>query len=89
MVPDPLKYFKTVVTPEKLRLSLAYLQRATVWSDLAILVRTFIALLASSGSADSQSCFAGPPQSARHSDSMQRIQHHSVIESTEMMDAID
>ena len=89
MVPDPLKYFKTVVTPDKLRLSQAYLQRATGWSDLAILARTFIALLTSSGFANSQSCFASQPQSARHSDSMRRTHHQPVIESAEMMDAID
>lgn len=44
LVPDPLKYFKTVVTPDKLRISQAYLQRANVWSDLGVLVGTVLAL---------------------------------------------
>jgi lipopolysaccharide/colanic/teichoic acid biosynthesis glycosyltransferase len=47
MVPDPLLYFKTVVTPDKLRISRAYLRRATVWSDLGILAQTGVALLVS------------------------------------------
>lgn len=42
---DPLRYFKTVVTPDKLNLSIEYLQRATVWSDLGLLVRTAAALV--------------------------------------------
>jgi lipopolysaccharide/colanic/teichoic acid biosynthesis glycosyltransferase len=45
LVADPLSYFKTVLTPDKLRLSAAYLDRATVWSDLGILAGTFFALI--------------------------------------------
>ncbi len=41
---DPLHYFKTVVTPDKLRISAAYLEHATVWSDLGLLARTVLAL---------------------------------------------
>lgn len=45
-VPDPMHYFKTVVTPDKLRISLAYLKGANAWTDLAILARTGLALAA-------------------------------------------
>ena len=44
-VPDPLQYFRKVVTPEKIRISSAYMRRATVWSDFVILARTAVALL--------------------------------------------
>jgi hypothetical protein len=47
-VPDPEGYFKTVMMPDKLRISDAYLQRATAWSDLVVLACTFAALLPSS-----------------------------------------
>jgi lipopolysaccharide/colanic/teichoic acid biosynthesis glycosyltransferase len=47
LVPDPLDYFKSVIVPDKLRISCAYLQSATVGSDLAVLIRTAIALLLS------------------------------------------
>ncbi len=46
LVPDPLRYFKTVVTPDKLRLSLDYQQRASVWRDLGVLAKTLAALSA-------------------------------------------
>lgn len=39
-VPDPLRHFKTVVTPDKVHLSAAYLDRATVWSDLILMACT-------------------------------------------------
>lgn len=45
MVPDPLRYFKTVVTPDKLRISQRYLRRATVTTDMKILLQTALALL--------------------------------------------
>lgn len=44
-VADPLLYFKTVVTPEKLRLSSDYLAEAGLASDLVILIRTARAVL--------------------------------------------
>jgi lipopolysaccharide/colanic/teichoic acid biosynthesis glycosyltransferase len=44
LVPDPLMYFKTVLTPDKIRISNAYLQRANVWRDLGVMARTVIAL---------------------------------------------
>jgi lipopolysaccharide/colanic/teichoic acid biosynthesis glycosyltransferase len=47
-VPDPEGYFKAVMMPDKLRISDAYLQRATAWSDLVVLACTFAALLPSS-----------------------------------------
>jgi lipopolysaccharide/colanic/teichoic acid biosynthesis glycosyltransferase len=41
---DPLRYFKTVATPDKLRIAQAYLDHATVWSDLGVLVCTISAV---------------------------------------------
>lgn len=41
----PMAYFKRIVTPDKLRISADYLQRATLWSDLGVLLRTAGALL--------------------------------------------
>jgi lipopolysaccharide/colanic/teichoic acid biosynthesis glycosyltransferase len=46
LVPEPLEYFKTVVTPDKLRTSQAYLERANPWSDLGVMAKTAFALLA-------------------------------------------
>jgi lipopolysaccharide/colanic/teichoic acid biosynthesis glycosyltransferase len=37
---EPLRAYAEAVLPRKLALSLAYLERRTVWSDLAIVVRT-------------------------------------------------
>jgi lipopolysaccharide/colanic/teichoic acid biosynthesis glycosyltransferase len=45
LVPDPLQYFKTVVTPDKLRISQAYLERANMASDLRVMVGTALVLL--------------------------------------------
>jgi lipopolysaccharide/colanic/teichoic acid biosynthesis glycosyltransferase len=45
LVNDPLLYFKTVATPEKLRISRDYLSRATIMRDFGIMVRTAQALL--------------------------------------------
>jgi lipopolysaccharide/colanic/teichoic acid biosynthesis glycosyltransferase len=47
LVPDPLDYFKNVIMPDKLRISLAYLERATFRSDIAVLMRTAVALMTS------------------------------------------
>lgn len=47
LVPDPLDYFKRVIVPDKLKISAAYLQRATVRSDMVVLMRTVIALMPS------------------------------------------
>ena len=44
LVPDPLEYFKTVVTPDKLRISQTYKQRANLWSDLGVMAETAVAL---------------------------------------------
>jgi lipopolysaccharide/colanic/teichoic acid biosynthesis glycosyltransferase len=49
MVPDPLRYFKTVVTPDKLRISQAYLRRANMGSDLSVMVKTAFVLLPFAG----------------------------------------
>jgi hypothetical protein len=45
LVSDPLHYFKTVVTPDKLRISQAYLGRANMVSDLRVMACTALALL--------------------------------------------
>lgn len=45
LVPEPLRYFKTVVTPDKLRISQDYLERANLWSDLGVIARTVFVLL--------------------------------------------
>lgn len=45
LVPDPLQYFKTVVTPDKLRISQAYQERANVASDLRVMAGTALVLL--------------------------------------------
>ena len=47
LVPDPLQYFKTVLTPDKLRISQAYLECATGWSDLGVMMGTAYALFQS------------------------------------------
>lgn len=47
LVPDPLDYFKKVIMPDKLRISLAYAENATVLSDVAMLMKTAIALIPS------------------------------------------
>jgi len=44
---DPLWFFKVVLTPDKLNISLDYLNRATVGSDLLVILQTAIALLPS------------------------------------------
>jgi lipopolysaccharide/colanic/teichoic acid biosynthesis glycosyltransferase len=43
-IPEPLRYFKTVVTPDKLRISLNYLEKANMISDLGVMVSTAVAL---------------------------------------------
>jgi lipopolysaccharide/colanic/teichoic acid biosynthesis glycosyltransferase len=45
LVPDPLRYYKNVLVPDKLRISAAYLRRANVWSDLTVLASTALALI--------------------------------------------
>jgi hypothetical protein len=42
--PDPMRYFKTVVTPDKLRVSQAYLDVANSWTDLLVMARTGLAI---------------------------------------------
>jgi lipopolysaccharide/colanic/teichoic acid biosynthesis glycosyltransferase len=39
---DPYRFFKTVVTPDKTRMSLEYMDRATVWTDLAMMAMTVL-----------------------------------------------
>lgn len=44
-VAEPLDYFKTVITPEKLRLSRLYLRQATPGKDFGVMAKTVLALL--------------------------------------------
>jgi lipopolysaccharide/colanic/teichoic acid biosynthesis glycosyltransferase len=39
-VPDAMHFFKTVVTPDKIRISLDYLKRANLWTDVVIMTMT-------------------------------------------------
>jgi lipopolysaccharide/colanic/teichoic acid biosynthesis glycosyltransferase len=48
LVPDPLRYYKTTLVPDKLRISAAYMKHANVWSDLGVLAWTAWALVPSS-----------------------------------------
>jgi len=48
-VAEPLRYFKTVVTPDKIRISQNYLHIANPWTDLSVAVRTVMALLSLAG----------------------------------------
>jgi lipopolysaccharide/colanic/teichoic acid biosynthesis glycosyltransferase len=43
--PDPAAWYRDVLLPEKLRLSLAYARRATPWTDLGVLIATAWVLL--------------------------------------------
>lgn len=45
LVPDPLLYYKTILVPDKLRISAAYLECANLWSDLVVLTGTAMALV--------------------------------------------
>jgi len=40
MAADPLDFFKRVVTPDKIRISLRYIQRANLWTDLQTMAMT-------------------------------------------------
>lgn len=44
-VRNPRRYFDTVATPHKIRISESYLRRANLWSDLLIVFQTAVALL--------------------------------------------
>ena len=45
LVPDPLRYFKSVVVPQKLCISRHYLENATVLSDVRIIMKTAAVVL--------------------------------------------
>ncbi len=61
LVADPLDYFKTVITPDKLRISHAYRLRANAWSDVGVMAETVWALLQSSWRRGVDlSAYAGP-----------------------------
>lgn len=49
LTPDPLLYYKTVLVPDKLRISAAYLKRANFFSDLVVLAGTALALFPVNG----------------------------------------
>jgi lipopolysaccharide/colanic/teichoic acid biosynthesis glycosyltransferase len=40
--PDPMDFFKSVVTPDKLRISFAYMGRANLWTDAVVLGMTVV-----------------------------------------------
>ncbi|HTB95616.1 MAG TPA: sugar transferase [Terracidiphilus sp.] len=42
---NPMHHFKTVVTPDKLKLSEGYLQQATIWRDLRVMAQTAKAII--------------------------------------------
>ncbi len=69
LIPDPLHYFKTVVTPDKLRLSQDYLERATpspvTWWSMAGTALALVALLCQSWLGHLG--LRWPPQSFSHS----------------------
>jgi len=44
-VREPLRYFKTVVTPDKIRISGAYLRQASLFTDLGVMAKTALALI--------------------------------------------
>lgn len=44
MVADPREYFETVVTPDKLRVSLDYQLRANLWTDIGVMAGTAVAM---------------------------------------------
>lgn len=39
-VPNPMQFFKTVVTPDKVRMSLEYMTHANLWTDCVVLAHT-------------------------------------------------
>ena len=47
LLPDPQRYFKTVLIPDKLRISADYLEQAGFFSDLRIMAETALALIPS------------------------------------------
>jgi lipopolysaccharide/colanic/teichoic acid biosynthesis glycosyltransferase len=47
LVPEAFRYFKRVVTPDKLRISEAYIQNANGWRDLCVMASTAKALFLS------------------------------------------
>jgi lipopolysaccharide/colanic/teichoic acid biosynthesis glycosyltransferase len=42
LTPDPMYFFKTVVTPDKIRLSFEYMSRANLWTDGVTLAMTAV-----------------------------------------------
>ena len=85
LVADPLSYYKGVLTPDKLRISTAYMERANVLSDLGVLVGTALALFPfnwrpqfilawfSALGSSSEPIFAEPAQRAKAQPSIENI----------------
>jgi lipopolysaccharide/colanic/teichoic acid biosynthesis glycosyltransferase len=48
-VPDPERFYIETLLPEKIRISLAYAERATLWSDVRIILATLGGVFGSSG----------------------------------------
>jgi lipopolysaccharide/colanic/teichoic acid biosynthesis glycosyltransferase len=63
-VAEPLRYFKRVVTPDKLRISEAYIQNANGWRDLCVMASTAKALFLSIGQIKSTQPLSAPPRLA-------------------------
>ena len=42
LAPDPMHFFKAVVTPDKIRMSFEYMGQANVWTDIATLAMTAV-----------------------------------------------
>jgi lipopolysaccharide/colanic/teichoic acid biosynthesis glycosyltransferase len=46
---DPVTYYAERIMPEEIRIDLTYMRRATVWSDMTVLLKTAIVALGSIG----------------------------------------
>jgi lipopolysaccharide/colanic/teichoic acid biosynthesis glycosyltransferase len=88
LVPDPLQHFKTVVTPDKLRISEDYMRRANTWSDLGVMARTLAALLAPAYLSKTGPTFTSPiarrdlPEAARLKKSQPAVDSAAIMSAT-------
>jgi len=81
---NPLAYFKDVVTPDKLRISLEYLENASLWSDVKLMLRTAVLLLRGTRSQKLPqpvvlATKALPPFRLIHIDTPQKVRSESFI----------
>jgi lipopolysaccharide/colanic/teichoic acid biosynthesis glycosyltransferase len=88
LVPDPLRHFKTVVTPDKLRISEDYMRRANMWSDVAVMARTLAAVLAPACQSKIGPAFTSPiarrdlPEAARLKKSQPAVDSAAIMSAT-------